>query len=394
MKVKLTNHFIKNQLTCPDDKKQIEYCDNEMPGLYCLVTRTTPGQGGFFLRYKNDAGKTCHEKIGRTTDISLADARAKAKTLKAEIVLGSDPRAAEKERNAVISYRDFMAQYYFPHIATRKKSFKKDEQLYRTHLEDEFGSIKLSRISRLAAEQFYGKLQISGLAVATCNHYIKLLRHSLNICVDFGLLEKSPLLGMKLRPENNHLDRYLSNEELSRFIKILRSDHNRPVCQILLWCLGIGCRKSESMLARVAEIDFEQKVWTIPSQNSKSGVARTVALSDFAMEILKERHIQSEWLFPNPKTDRPYVTISRVFYRLRSMANLSDDVKIHSLRHGFATYLAQAGLNGPAIQHAMGHADFRTSARYIHMNSKVLVDASNTVAERIDSAMKAASGEN
>ena len=112
------------------------------------------------------------------------------------------------------------------------------------------------------------------------------------------------------------------------------------------------------------------------------------------MDILKERRIESEWLFPNPKTGRPFVTISRVFYRLRSKENLTDDFKIHSLRHGFATYLAQAGMNGPAIQHAMGHSDFRTSARYIHMNSKVLVDAVNTVAERIDSALKKASGSN
>jgi len=391
MIIELNKNFLTNGLVCPENRKQIEYVCSSGSGLYVLVSRASPGKGTYYLRSKNDIGKTCHHKICRTTDMSLADARAKAKTLKAEIALGADPQADVKARKSVLTYSEFMEQYYFPHVSTRKKSAKKDEQLFRTHLRNEYGNKRLNQITRLDAEQFYTKLENSGLAVATSNHYLKLLRHSLNICVDFGFLESNPLRGMKLRPPNNHRSKYLNDDELSRFIKILRSDSNRPVCRILLWCIATGCRKSESMHARVEDVDYKQRLWTI--QNSKSGVARTVALSDFAMGVLKERDIESEWLYPNPKINRPFTTISKVFYRLRSEANLKKDVVIHTLRHTFCTHLAQAGMNGPAIMHAMGHADFRTSAIYIHMNSKALVDASNTVAERIDSALKAASGE-
>ena len=80
----LTTSFITNGLTVPEGKPRIEYCDEQLPGLYIEVRATSPGQGTYYLRYKDKTGKTRHQKIGRTSDISLMDARKKAKTLKAD----------------------------------------------------------------------------------------------------------------------------------------------------------------------------------------------------------------------------------------------------------------------------------------------------------------------
>lgn len=87
--VKLTQAFIDNNLQCPSNKSRIEYCCQELPGLYVEIRATSQGQGTYYLRYKDSTGKTCHQKIARTTDISLQDARKRAKTLKAEIALGA-----------------------------------------------------------------------------------------------------------------------------------------------------------------------------------------------------------------------------------------------------------------------------------------------------------------
>src|SRR5512136_87918 len=86
--IKISQQFINNELHCPDGNTRIEYCDSDLPGLYIEVRTTRQGQGTYYLRYKDSTGKTCHQKIGRTTDMTLADARKKAKTLKAEIALG------------------------------------------------------------------------------------------------------------------------------------------------------------------------------------------------------------------------------------------------------------------------------------------------------------------
>src|SRR5882757_440915 len=103
--LKLTQQFIDHQLTCPEGKTRIEYCDsseppNGVPGLYVLVT-ATGNITTYYLRYKDANGKTCHEKLARTTDITLAEARRKAKTLKAEISLGADPRGQAKAQKEV-----------------------------------------------------------------------------------------------------------------------------------------------------------------------------------------------------------------------------------------------------------------------------------------------------
>ena len=70
MITKLTESIIKNGLHCPEDKSRIEFCDSELPGLYVEVRATSQGQGTYYLRYKDSTGKTCHQKIGRTTDWS------------------------------------------------------------------------------------------------------------------------------------------------------------------------------------------------------------------------------------------------------------------------------------------------------------------------------------
>lgn len=94
--VKLSQHYISNALHCPEDKSRIEFCDSELPGLYVEVRPKSQGQGTYYLRYKDSTSKTCHQKLGRTCDIDLIEARKKAKMLKAEIALGANPRGEAK----------------------------------------------------------------------------------------------------------------------------------------------------------------------------------------------------------------------------------------------------------------------------------------------------------
>ena len=104
MIIKLTTDFIANQLQCPEGQRRIEYVDKGGTGLYVEVRSTSQGLGTFYLRWKNANGKTCHQKIGRTTEITLDDARQRAKMLKAQITLGADPQAERNSKNAVVTF--------------------------------------------------------------------------------------------------------------------------------------------------------------------------------------------------------------------------------------------------------------------------------------------------
>ena len=96
-KVNLTPSFISKSLVCPEGKSKVEFCDTQFPGLYVEVRATCAGQGTYYLRYKNQRGKTKHVKLGLTTELTLAQARKAAKDMKAKVLMGDDPQS-ERQR--------------------------------------------------------------------------------------------------------------------------------------------------------------------------------------------------------------------------------------------------------------------------------------------------------
>ena len=146
--IKLTQQYINHDLQCPDGKTRIEMCDKDLPGLYVEVRATSPGQGTYYLRYKDTNSKTCHQKLGRTIETTLADVRKQAKTLKAEIALGADPRGEEKARKAIPTYAEFFTEHYLPYVKPRKRSWGKDEEMFRLRLNAVFGKQRLNQITR------------------------------------------------------------------------------------------------------------------------------------------------------------------------------------------------------------------------------------------------------
>ena len=155
--VKLTQQFIDNQLVCPQGSQRTEFVSDERSGLYVEVRSSSNGQGTYYLRYKDQSGKSCHQKIGRTVEISLADARRKVKELKAEIELGADPRAEERTRKAVITFDDFFKEHYLPYVKPRKRSWNRDEELYRLRwdVENYFRDL----VNNLPLEQWHSKTE-------------------------------------------------------------------------------------------------------------------------------------------------------------------------------------------------------------------------------------------
>ena len=188
----LTNHVIATGLICPEGKARVELCDTELPGLYILVSASNPGHGTYFLRYKDQSKKTCHEKIGRTSEISLMDARKKAKSLKATIALGADPRGEEKARKEVITFTEFFELHYLPYVTPRKRSWKRDEELFRLRIKGVLGSKRLNEITRQQIQTLHTSLLAMGLSGASCDHHVKLIRQALNLAIEWDLLDKNP----------------------------------------------------------------------------------------------------------------------------------------------------------------------------------------------------------
>lgn len=377
--IKLSQHFLTHHLQCPEDKGRIEYCDDTLPGLYVEVRATSQGQGTYYLRYKDGTGKTCHQKIGRTTDVDLAQARKLAKTLKAEIALGSDPRGAEKARQAVLSFAEFFVDHYLPYVKPRKRSWSRDEELFRLRIQGMFGHKRLDQITRQQIQSFHTALMTEGLAAATCNHHIKLIKHSLNLAIDWGMLETNPAARVPLFHEDNKVEHYMDDAELERLLAVLRTDENRPVCLIAMFLLSSGCRFNEVLSAKWSDVDSEKRVFVVKASNSKSKKLRSVPLNDSALDVLNKLDTAGkfEHLFINRLTGKPYTTVTKVWQRLRTKAGLPH-LRLHDLRHQYASFLVNGGRTLYEVQQILGHSDPKVTMRYAHLSSKSLQDAANS----------------
>lgn len=383
----LSTNFINTGLVCPSDKGRIEYCDKDLPGLYVLVSASSPGRGTYYLRYKDGTGKTCHQKIGRTDETSLADARRSARDYRAEIRLGADPRAEAKARKAVPTLAEFYEDSYLPYAKQHKRSWKRDETLYRLRVAPAFGAVRLNDIRRREVQNFLGTMRDGGIAEATADHHVKLMRQMLNLAVQWDVIEANPIAGIKLFNPDNRKENYLEGDELNRLLGVLRTDRNRGVCDAALFLLCTGARLNEALQATWDHVDLGTRVWRIPASNSKSKRVRSVPLNDAAIELLGRLGTKASAgrLFVSERTGQPLTHVHKVWERLRDEAGLPE-LRLHDLRHQFASFLVNSGRTLYEVQKILGHSNSAVTERYAHLSQAALKDAANSASLMIRAA--------
>ena len=177
----------------------------------------------------------------------------------------------------VVTFDAFMEEHYLPYVKPRKRSWIRDEQLYRIRIKAVFGDLPLAAIARKQVQNFHTRLLAEGLAPASCDHHIKLMKHALNLAVEWEMLEKNPVKGVPLFNVDNQVEHYVDEAELARLVDVLQTDPNRNVCQIATFLLATGCRLNEALQATWEQVDLGSRVWKIPALNSKSKQERSTA---------------------------------------------------------------------------------------------------------------------
>jgi integrase len=389
MRVTITSELIQG-VRCPDDKKKIELVHTaaDTRGWYLECARGLPGQGIHRFRYKSPStGKTKHIRIGSTKEVSLLDAMTKAREYRARLDAGLEPVVEENPLPTMPTFREFFFQTYITIVRERKRSWKRDEEIFRLRLGD-IADMRLDQITKLDLMKLHNKLKASGLAAATSNHGLKVARQALGLAVSLDVISKNVASGIPLFREDNAREKFLSAEELGRLIKVLQSDKNRNVCRILLTAMFTGARIGEVLSCRYSDLDFENKVWLIRAASTKTRRSRHLPLNDSAIDVLKEGEDtkQSDYVFTNPRTGRPYTTISKVWERLRAEAGLQG-ARIHDLRHAWASLLGANQESAFTIAQLMGHSSVVMSQRYTHLGQATLLEASNRAAKRINDTL-------
>ena len=392
IKHKLTNENYRSFKLPPDGTRKIAIADESVKGVTGLYLEIrNSGKSTFWFRYTNPATRRLsHIKIGPGDALTLGQARAKAKKLRAAVALGGNPKAEQEASKQVPLFSDYMDDIYLPWTeeTTKPSSSIKKSQHYHLHLQ-EFKEKRLNQIIKADVNKLQSKLHAKGLSNASINRVITTLRHALGHAHDLDLIEKNPASRIKMYPENNQMEYYLKGDHLQSLLKILKTDKNRMICSIVLFLLSTGARLNEALQAEWSHIDIENHVWKIPAQNAKSGKVRSVPLNDTAISVLNGLDTKGEFehIFINRRTGQRYTNITRSWHRIRKAAGLPF-LRLHDLRHSFASFLVNSGRTLYEVQQTLGHSNQVTTQRYAHLSTKTLQDASNTASDFIIEAMK------
>jgi integrase len=357
-----------------------DYYDTGIVG-FILEVRSSGGKT-YSLRYRDQHGKQCQHKIGDAQSISFDKAKNAAQMLRSRVVLGESPTEERKTKRAVPTVLEFARDRYMPFVRGYKRSAGGDDSYLRNHVLPKFGSLHLDDVSQQAVIELHHGMRAAGYAMATCNRVVILLRYMYNLAKKWKIpgAESNPTSAVQLYEANNARERYLTAEETQRLKDALETSENPQLKHIVAVLILCGNRKRELLDAKWSDLDLERRNWRIPL--SKSGKARHVPLSLAVVSVLQliPRIEGCPYVVPNPKTKLPYVSVFCSWNTARKKAGLPD-VRMHDLRHSFASNLVNAGRSIYEVARALGHTQIKTSSRYSHLSQDTMLAAVDAAAK-------------
>ena len=393
MTVAHLNDQLVSNLHCPTGGgSHIEVFDTLMKGFYVDVLLN--GRMSYRVRYYQDGKKKC-ATIGNARVITVEEARVIAREILHKVAVGLDPKRSlqsgrlssiRKTQNQ-LSVANFFETKYLPFVKGYKRSWKCDVTLINNHINPALGHLLMVDIMPSDIARVIHGMHLNKYAAGTCNRVLVLIRYAYALSLKWheAGITYNPAKDLPNLKQDNKLERFLSTEEATRLMSCVRLSDNSMLQSIVPFLIYTGARKREVLDAKWVDIDWQEKSWRIPF--TKSGKVRHVPLSKGALEILlnlkdstKQIEVKrdaptiEEWIFPNPKTLKPYVSIFYSWDTARKLANMPE-LRIHDLRHSFASFLVNAGRSLYEVQELLGHADIRTTSRYAHLNRERLVGA-------------------
>ena len=322
-------------------------------------------------------------KVGGYPEVSIDAARQRVINWRSLLSKGIDPQALrEEETKAGMTFQQFFDDHLWPHVLATKRSAKADESRMRNHVLPVFGHRDMSKITSLELQRFHNENR-SKMAAATANRVFEVIRRSYNLAAGYwGLLPPSANVahGIRLHKENNRRERYLSQDELRRFMAALDRAPNQTMADAFRMLLATGCRKNEILHLKFEQVHLERQEIFIP--HPKSGRGRHVVLNEVALAILRRRQpvAGSAYVFAGRIPGQPINNPAKAWRAVLKEAGIDPlTTTLHTLRHTHASYLVSvASLH--EIAGILGHASTNTTQRYAHLDSGRLRQASNHVA--------------
>ena len=355
-------------------EKDTVFWDSELIG---FGVRVYPSGSKYYVVQTKAGGATTRLTVGRHGILTAEEARRRAALIIARIKAGEEPVAEKSAGGPTVG--ELAARYLEEHVAVHCKPATAAiyGQAIDRYIVPAFGKLPVLALGREQVTAMHYKLRDTPYMA---NMAIRVLSRMFNKAGDWGLVPEgssNPCRYTVMYKEPPR-ERFLTEEEFRRLGRVLREAEAdgvipaQAVAAIRLLMLT-GCRRNEILALRWKEVDLA--AGELRLADTKTG-ARTIALSPEAVRVLAglPRVTGNPWVVPGTAAGTRLSDISPSWQLVRARAGL-EDVRLHDLRHSFASRALALGESLPTIGKLLGHARIETTARYAHL-ARDSVDAS------------------
>lgn len=365
--------------------------DTDLKGFGVRVEAS--GTKSFLVRYRHQ-GRRRFLSLGRFGEITPEQARLLAQKALSRVRDGIDPADQRSQDREAITVRSLVEQFLDDHVDKKRKPKTAIE--YRSVLEryllPKFGSRKAQDMLRADLAKLHLSMketpyQANRLIATVASMYSYGDKHGLTP-ENFNPAKRIDRFGEKRR------ERFLSSEELGRLGQALReldeSGRYGTAISALKFLLLTGARLREALNLKWSYVDLERGILLLP--DSKTG-KKTVTLNAPSMEILvnlkakADRESFNDYVFYGARPDVPRSDLKKPWAAVTKLAVL-EELRIHDLRHSFASVGAGAGLGLPIVGKLLGHTQAATTQRYAHLDLDPLRRAADAIGATIIAALE------
>lgn len=265
-----------------------------------------------------------------------------------------------------------LCNVFIEYSKLNKKSWQQD--VYRTEviLKHFKPNKKIREIKPHDIEKFKSVMCTEKRSKITVNRYLENLSKMFNIAVENGWLEKNLINKKTMFQNKNYTVRYLTTDEEKRLYQHL----NGVFKDIVTTALQTGLRSHNITHLKWKDIDFSFRLIEITENKGNKHIR--LFMNDVMYNLLQKayKNKTSEYVFVNPKTNKPYVDFRKQWDKAKKQAGIKD-LRFHDLRHTVGTRLAEKNVPIPVIKEILAHSSVQTTMRYVHNKSKDVISAMN-----------------
>ena len=334
--------------------KRYEVHDLLCPGLTVRVS--VGGQRVFSAKYRFGL-KQKRQKLGVYPRITLATARDKAIEILRQVDEGIDP--SKRRRDPDTKVEAVCREFVRLHAMAQNKSWREAERILEREFVSTFAQRDIRDIKR------WDVLELMDAAIARgstyqANRILSNIRKLFNWCIERGIVETSPINGLKAPTKERSRERVLEDDEIGRLLRACRNDVY-PFRQFVPVLIATAARRGELALMQWHDVDLEAKIWVIPAERSKNGKPHVVPLSAYALEVLSEvpRFLDCDYVFTTTHKS-PVSGFSKMLRRL-SEGSQTCGWRLHDLRRTAASGMARAGVAPHVVEKVLNHVSGKIS---------------------------------